>query len=74
MDYFLLGFKIIASVLLIGIAIYSMIYFSQINRVEEQFGVRIPNFIKKILEVLTMIPMGVSIAVLIAVLLEVINY
>lgn len=63
--------KILASVFLVLISLYSAIYFSQISRVEEQFGLRVPAMFKKVLGGLTMIPMVVSLVVLVLVLAEI---
>ncbi len=74
MDALLLTFKLIASTLLIVISVYSAIYFGQITRVEQQFGLKLPLVMKKVLGFLTMIPMAVSLVVLLVVLLEVFTY
>lgn len=71
MDNLIIIFKIIASAFLVLVSVYSAIYFTQINRIEEQFGLKIPVFFKKVLGGLTMIPMAVSLAVLVLVLAEV---
>jgi len=52
---------------LVAIAIYSALYFTQITRIEKQFGLKMPEAIKKVLAGLTMVPMIVSLAVLILV-------
>lgn len=71
MENLIIIFKILASAFLVLISVYSALYFTQINRVEEQFGLKIPAIFKKILGGLTMIPMAVSLVVLILVLAEV---
>ena len=57
--------QIVLSGVLVLIAVYSAVYFTQITRTEKQFGLKMPEIIKKVLAGLTMVPMIVSLAVLI---------
>lgn len=70
MELAILIFQIAASLFLVGIAIYSAIYFTQITKIEQQFGLNLPATFKKILGALTMIPMTVSLIVLIIIFAE----
>lgn len=74
MDYLIITFKIIASFLLVLISIYSAVYFTQINKIEKQFGLNIPKGFKKILGALTMVPMAISLLVLVIIIAELIVF
>lgn len=68
MELLILIFQISASIFLVGIAIYSAMYFTQITKVENQFGLKLPEAFKKVLGALTMIPITISLVVLIIIL------
>ncbi len=72
MELLILIFQIILSLVLVGIAIYSAIYFTQITKIERQFGLKLPGAFKKILGGLTMIPITVSLIVLIIIFAEIV--
>lgn len=74
MDYLIITFKIIASLMLVIISIYSAVYFVQITKIEKQFGLNIPQGLKKILGALTMVPMVISLLVLVIVIAELIVF
>lgn len=72
MDILMITFKLTMALLLVLVAIYGSVYFGQISRVEQQFGLRLPIFVKKILGALTMLPMAFSLVVLLIVLIQVV--
>lgn len=72
MDILMITFKLTMALLLVLVAIYGSVYFGQISMVEQQFGLRLPIFVKKILGALTMLPMAFSLVVLLIVLIQVV--
>lgn len=70
MNYLMLALKIFATLVLVILAIYSWVYFSQVRKIERQLGLRLPIAIKRILAVLAMVPMFISLIVIIIVFVE----
>jgi len=64
MNYLLLSIKLIATALLTIMAIYSWAYFLQVKRIERQFGLTLPRFVKRAITLLAMLPMLISLAVI----------
>ena len=71
MNNLIIIFQISAAFLLVVVAVYSAVYFFQIIRVESQAGLKIPAIFKKFLGFMTMMPMIVSLAVLLLILITV---
>ncbi len=69
-NYLIIGAEVLAAIVLVIIAIYSWIYFSQVEKIEKQFGLHLPAFVKKSLAVLAVLPMAVSLVVIVAVFIE----
>lgn len=70
MNYLVIALKIFASLVLVILAIYSWVYFSQAKKIEKQFGLLLPSSIKKLLTVLAMVPMLISLVVILVVFIE----
>jgi len=70
MNYLIIALKISATLVLVMLAVYSWVYFSQVRKIEKQFGLRLPGSIKKMLAVLAMVPMLISLIVIFAVIVE----
>lgn len=70
MNYLIITLKIFAALVLVMLAIYSWVYFSQIKKIEKQFGLTLPGFIKKLLTLLATIPMLISLVVIVVVFVE----
>jgi hypothetical protein len=70
MNYLIIALKIFAALVLVILAIYSWVYFSQVRKIERQFGLSLPSPIKKLLAILAMVPMFISLAVILIVFSE----
>ncbi len=72
MENLMIIFQIFIAITLVIIAFYSLIYFFQIVRAEKQFGLKIPNILKRTLSFMAMLPMVASLVVLFALLFAVV--
>jgi len=70
MNYLIIALKIFAALVLVILAIYSWVYFSQVRKIERQFDLSLPSSIKKLLAILAMVPMFISLAVILIVFSE----
>lgn len=70
MNYLVIALKIFAALVLLMLAIYSWVYFSQAKKIEKQFGFLLPGPIKKLLVVLAIAPMLISLVVILFVFIE----